>query len=599
MKLSDYIADFLAKRGIKHAFVVTGGASAHLIDSISKHSNIMHICLQHEQAAAMAADAYARVTENFGVALSTSGPGATNLLTGVCSAYYDSVPVIYITGQVSTFRSKKGTGVRQIGFQETDVVPIFQFVTNYTVQIEDIKRIRYELEKACYMAKNGRPGPVLIDIPDNLQRADINPEELEFFILPKNSNIHKEINSQVDICLEMFRKAKRPVLILGWGIRLAKATKEVEKLLEKAGIPFLPTWALADSFPSNHYLYVGTFGTHGTRYGNFAVQNADFVLSIGSRLDTKATGSPIDTFAREAKKVMVDIDENELNKFKKFKLNIDLLINCDAKIFLQKLNAKIKGIENVNITDWVNQITLWKRKYPICLPHYHKEEGVNPYVFVKVLSQLSKEGDNIVVDTGCCLAWMMQGFDFKKNQRLYHDWNNTAMGWALPASIGASFAKNKSQIICVTGDGSLQMNIQELATIIRYELPIKIFLINNKGYSMIRQTQDQWLNSHYVASSVKGGLPDLNYSKIAKAYGFYTIDISKNNNIKKYIQKAFKSKGPVFCNVEISPNHRVIPQVKYGKPNEDPEPLLDREDFFKDMIVPPVDSLIDRQKTKK
>ncbi|MBM3712214.1 MAG: thiamine pyrophosphate-binding protein, partial [Actinobacteria bacterium] len=243
--------------------------------------------------------------------------------------------------------------------------------------------------------------------------------------------------------------------------------------------------------------------------------------------------------------------------------------------------------------------TLWKRKYPICPPNYYKEEKVNPYVFVKILSQLSKEGDNIVVDTGCCLAWMMQGFDFKKNQRLYHDWNNTAMGWALPASIGVSFAKNKSPVICVTGDGSLQMNIQELATIMRYELPIKIFLLNNKGFSMIRQTQDQWLNSHYVASSIKGGLPDLNYSKIAKAYGFYTIDISKNNNIKKYIQKTFKSKSPVFCNVKISPNHRVIPQVKYGKPNEDPEPLLDREDFFKDMIVPPMDSLMNRQKTKK
>jgi len=598
MKLSDYVADFLAKKGILHAFVVTGGASVHLIDSIAKHPNIEYICLQHEQAAAMAADAYSRVGDNFGVAISTSGPGATNMLTGICSAYFDSVPVIYITGQVSTFRSKKGTGVRQVGFQETDVIPMFQSVTNYAVQIEDAKRIRYELEKACYMAKNGRPGPVLIDIPDNLQREDINPEELESFILP-SPNIQEELDSQIDICLEMFEKAKRPVLILGWGIRLAKAAKEAEEFIEKAGIPFLPTWAVADFYPSNHYLYAGTFGTHGTRYANFTVQNADFVLSIGSRLDTKATGSPPDTFAREAKKVMVDIDENELNKFKKFKLNIDLAVNCDAKVFLQKLNTKIKGVRNIDIADWINQVMLWKNQYPICPSYYHKEKEVNPYVFVEMLSQLSKEGDIIIVDTGCCLGWMMQGFEFKKKQRLYHDWNNTAMGWALAASIGASFAKNKSPIICVTGDGSLQMNIQELATIIKYGLPIKIFLINNKGYSMIRQTQDQWLNSRYIASSIEGGLPDINYSKIAEAYGFHTMEILKNNDIKECIQKAFQRKGPVFCNVEISADHRVIPQVKYGKPIEDPEPLLNREDFFKNMIVAPIDSLLDRRAVEK
>lgn len=591
MKLSDYVADFLVQKGIAHVFVVTGGASAHLIDSVARYKKIEHVCSQHEQAAAMAADAYSRVTGNMGAAFATSGPGATNLLTGICSAYYDSVPVLYITGQVSTFRQKKDTGVRQIGFQETEIVPMFKYVTNYAVQIEDVKKIRFELEKACYLAKNGRPGPVLVDIPDNLQREQIDPEELDGFAAPHKKDISGVLDGQIELCMEMLKKAERPVVILGWGIRLAGAVKEAEELLNMQGLPFVPTWAVADILPSDHPLYVGTFGTHGTRYANFTVQNADFILSIGSRLDTKATGSPVNTFAREAKKVVVDIDRNELNKFRKFGLGIDLLIHCDAKDFLQKLNSRLKGTEKKNITDWLKQISLWKDKYPVCSADYHREDAVNPYVFVKTLSDRCKEGDQIIVDTGCCLAWMMQGFAFKRKQRLYHDWNNTAMGWALPASIGACFAQNKSEIICVIGDGSLQMNLQELATVIRHRLPIKIFLINNGGYSMIRQTQDQWLNSRYIASSVEGGLPDVDFSKVAEAYGFYTVNISKNNQISKAIEVVLGEEKPVFCNVEIDHNHRVIPQVKYGRPNEDPEPLLERKEFLANMLIPPLDCL--------
>lgn len=585
MKLSDYVADFLSKKGITHVFVVTGGASAHLIDSVAKHKKLKHICSQHEQASAMAADCYSRVTGNFGAAIATSGPGATNLLTGICSAYYDSIPVIYITGQVSTFRQKKDTGVRQIGFQETEIVPMSRVITNYSVQIEDAKRIRYELEKACYLAKDGRPGPVLIDIPDNLQRAEINPKDLEGFVLPHKRNISDTLDKKIDLCIKMLKKAKRPVIILGWGIRLAGAGKEAEEFINTQNLPFAPTWAVADFLPSRHPLYVGTFGTHGTRYANFAVQNADFILSIASRLDTKATGSPINTFARAAKKVVVDIDQNELNKFKNFGLSIDLLIHCDAKVFLQKLNSRIKGIEKKDISAWLKQISLWKAKYPICLSSYRREVHVNPYVFVKALSNKCKDGDYLIVDTGCCLAWMMQGFEFKKDQRLFHDWNNTAMGWALPASIGASFAKNKSKITCVTGDGSLQMNLQELATVVRHKLPIKIFLINNHGYSMIRQTQDQWLDSSYTASSIEGGLPKVDFCKIAQAYGLHVVNISKNDQIDKAIDAVFKTKGPVFCNVEVSHNHRVNPQVKYGRPNEDPEPLLNRKEFLKNMLV--------------
>lgn len=588
MKLSDYIAKFLADQSIRHVFAISGGASLHLIDSVAKQHNIDHVCTQHEQAAAMAADSYSRVTNNLGAAIGTSGPGATNMITGVCSAYYDSIPVIYITGQVSTFRMKGNTGVRQIGFQETDTIPIFKPVTKYAVQISDPRHIRYELEKCCHVAESGRPGPVLIDIPDNIQREDIDPDQLDSYTPNPFHKDSRVMSKDIDRCIELLRYANRPVLILGWGVRLAKASQETRELVERLGFPVLPTWAMSDFLPADHPLYVGTFGTHGTRYGNFAVQNSDLILSIGSRLDTKATGSPMTTFAREAKKIVVDIDSSELNKFKTFGLNIDELINCDAREFVKELSEKIAGFPKQEISAWIRRIASWKKKYPICPPHYYDHEDVNPYVFFKALSKECGSGDTIIVDTGCAVAWMMQAYEFKANQRIFHDFNNTAMGWALPASIGAAFALNGSRIICISGDGGLQMNIQELSTVIRHQLAIKLFLINNHGYSMIQQTQDQWLDSRYIASTVEGGLAFPDFLKVAEAYGFKTVNISKNQQIHERIAEALNSEGPVFCDVEISPYHRVIPQVKFGRPNEDPEPLLERQEFFENMIVKPM-----------
>lgn len=581
MKLSDYVAEYLAIIGIKHVFAVSGGASLHLIHSLERTKGIDFVCPQHEQAGAMAADGYARVTGNIGAAIATSGPGATNLITGICSAYYDSVPVMYITGQVSTFRLKGDTGVRQMGFQETEMVKLCQHITKYSVLVDNPKKIRYELEKAYYLARSGRPGPVLIDIPDNVQRAEIDPENLESFI-PQAEDAEVR-RGDIKSCLKMIKAAKRPVLVLGWGVRLSHSEQEVAVLIEKLGFPVAPTWAVADILSSDHPLMIGTFGTHGTRYANFAVQNADLILAIGTRLDTKATGSPIATFAREAKKIFVDIDQAELDKFNKSGLRADRLVKADARRFIEELNRRT--IEVCDLSAWRKKIAGWKERYPICPPRYNKEKKVNPYVFVKALANGSVKGDVFFLDTGCTLAWIMQAFDFKEGQRVFHDWNNTAMGWALPAAIGASFALKGKRIICVTGDGSLQMNIQELATVIRHKLPIKIFLINNHGYSMIQQTQDQWLNSDYLASTIEGGLAFPDFRKVAKAYGFRTVNIDSHKTLRPGIAEALKLKGPVFINVEIDRSHRVIPQVKFGRPNEDPEPLLPRDEFLENMIV--------------
>lgn len=587
MKLSDYVASFLANQGIRHVFAVSGGASLHLIHSIADTPGISFVCPMHEQAGAMAADGYARVTGNLGAALATSGPGATNLLTGVCCAYYDSVPVLFITGQVSTFRSKGDTGVRQIGFQETDTVDIFRPVTKYAVRVDRPEDIRYELEKASYLARSGRPGPVLLDIPDDVQRAQIDPADLRSFTPPAPSERRRASHDAIAKCLAWIQEAKRPVMVLGWGVRLAGAAELARRVVEQIGIPVAPTWALADILPADHKLLIGTFGTHGTRHANFAVQNADLIVSIGSRLDTKATGSPPATFAREARKTVVDIDASELQKFSRYGLHIDLPIEADAREFLEELAAV--GKHRAPISAWLGQIQTWKQMWPVCPPTWREQDDINPYVFVTKLANHCREDETIVVDTGCTLAWTMQAFQFKTGQRLFHDWNNTAMGWALPASIGASFALGGQPVVCLSGDGSLQMNIQELATVVRHNLPIKLFLLNNHGHSMIQQTQDQWLGSRYLASSVAGGLADPDYVAIAKAYGFRTLSVSRNSDLDDVIAEVMSAAGPVLCHVDVRAEHRVTPQVKFGRPNEDPEPLLPRREFLENMIVKPLD----------
>lgn len=589
MKLSDYLAAFLAQRGIRHVFAVTGGASAHLIQSVADTPGIDFVCPQHEQAGAMAADAYARVTGGLGAAMGTSGPGATNMLTGACCAYYDSIPVLFITGQVSTTRLKRDTGVRQIGFQETDAVDIFRPVVKYAVLVDQPGRIRYELEKACHIALTGRPGPVLIDIPDNIQREEVDPDRLAGFV-PDPADQGSGVSAEdIARCIDLIRGAQRPVVVVGWGVRLARAEDDLHRLITLLGFPVVPTWAAADLFPSGHPLLIGTFGTHGTRYSNFAVQNADLILSLGARLDTKATGSPVTTFARGARKIMVDIDRSEIGKFERFGLPLDLAVQADVRDFIRALAAGLDGLKAPDVAPWFSRIEAWRQRYPICPAPYYQDTDVNPYVFVKTLSRLLDEGELIVTDTGCGLVWLMQAFEFKARQRLFHDWNYTSMGWALPAAIGASLAHARRQVICISGDGGLQMNIQELATLMRHGLPVKIFLMNNHGYSMIKQTQDQWLDSRYVASSTEGGLAFPDFVRVAKAYGLQAWSVRHNKDLGRSIRKALACNGPCLCSIEIGEHHRITPQVKFGRPNEDLEPLLPRQEFLDNMLVEPLD----------
>lgn len=596
MKLSDYIAAFLRDQGLRHVFAVTGGASLHLIDSVARTTGIDFVCPQHEQGGAMAADGYARASGGLGCAIATSGPGATNLITGIICSWFDSVPVLYLTGQVTTFRLKGDTGVRQMGFQETEIVDMCRPVTKYAVMVTDWRRIRYELEKAIHIARTGRPGPVLVDVPDDLQRLQIDPAELEPFTPDASTTKPAPSAGELDRLIGMLQAAKRPVVILGWGIRLAGAGREAVALVEQLGIPVLPTWPALDMIPSNHPLVIGPFGTHGTRYGNYALQNADFVLSIGARLDTREAGSPYQDFARGARKVVVDIDAAELRKLPAFGMDVDLAIQADAGEFLRALSARASAIPRLKVADWLDQIAAWKRKYPICVPAYRRETAINPYVFVEELAECAAPGEDLVLDTGCALAWTCQAFQFKEGQRLYHAFNTTAMGYALPAAIGVSFAKGRAPVTCVVGDGSLQMNIQELATVVRHQLPLRIFLINNHGYSMVQQTQEQWLEGRYEATTVAGGLAFPDFVRVAQAYGIPTLTIERNEDAADLVKRAYGHAGPVFVNVEIDARHRVVPQVKFGRPIEDGEPLLPRAEFLANMIVAPTPaSLVDHE----
>ena len=588
MKLSNVVAQFLADQGIRHVFAVSGGASLHLIHSIAETRGTSYVCPQHEQAGAMAADGYARVSRGMGCAVATSGPGATNLITGICSSYYDSVPVLHLTGQVATFRAKGDTGVRQMGFQETNTVDICRSITKHAVLVKDPYRIRWELENAVAIARADRPGPVLVDIPDDMQRMDIDPAKLAPYAPQPGRTRRSPAERDVEHCLDLVAAAKRPVLIFGWGVRLAGAEDQARALARRLRIPVALTWAALDIFPYADPLNIGGFGTHGVRFANFAVQNSDLVISVGSRLDTKATGSPPSSFAREAKLAMIDVDANEIRKFDKLGRAIDLRLDVDAKAFLDAMLAAADGRRFPDFSGWIRRVGDWKDRYPACLPAYAKEKDVNPYWLVKKLAEQLEEDDIIFSDTGCALAWMMQGFEFKPRQRFFHAFNNTPMGYGLPGAIGACFARPGRRVVLVTGDGSLQMTLYELATVVRHRLPIKILMLDNQGHGMVRQTQDMWLGGNYYATSVEGGLAFPDFTAVARAYGIPAGRLSLNEEIPAKLAHALDGDGPSFLNIDIDKDRRVVPQVKFGRPNEDADPLLERHEFLENMIVKPL-----------
>lgn len=588
-KVNDYILDFLASQGIKDVFVLTGGAIAFVIDAFHGRRDIRYVCVQHEQAGAMMAEAYSRVGPGYAAAMATSGPGATNFITGIGCAWFDSIPAIYISGQVNTYELKGNYKARQVGFQETDIVEIVKPITKYAVQLTSADDIRYELEKATYIAKSGRPGPVLLDIPMNFQRSEIDTSKLKAFTPPKvkeYTDTGNKLAQKVKKVVTLLQKAERPVLIAGGGIKIAKAQKAMLELAKITGYPVTASWSGYDIFPRDHKNFIGAHGVYGERAANFTVQNSDVLLSIGSRLDTRQTGGKPETFAREAKVIMVDIDAGELDKRRG--LTPHMCIEADAKEFLDVLLAQLQTASLPSRSEWLAQCRTWAQKYPVVMPEYYTEKPhMNAYSFMRILSEEASSNAIIIPDDGGHLTWAMQAWQVKKGQQLFSAYGNSPMGYAFPAAIGAAVADTKNPIICIDGDGSLQINIQELQTVVHYKLPVKLFVINNEGYGIIKQFQDLYLDGHHEATGLGYSCPD--FVKVAKAYGIEAMDIRNIKSARKLIRKALDHNGPILVNVHINPRQLLNPKLEFGRPIEDISPLLPREEFYENMLVKPLE----------
>jgi acetolactate synthase-1/2/3 large subunit len=588
MRVSEYVVNFLAQQGIREVFLITGGVITPILDAFHGRKDIRYVCTQHEQAASMAADAYARLNGKFGVAMGTSGPGATNLITGIGCSWFDSIPVLCITGQVNTFESKGQSGVRQWGFQETDIVEIVKPITKYAKLIDNPMHIRYELEKAIFIATSGRPGPVLIDLPMNVQRAEIDLDNLEGYVSISSREKHEQavnLNKKINQVLELIKSSKRPVCIVGAGVRISNAKMEFLQFVEKVGIPTAPSWAALDLIRHDHPLYVAQFGVYGNRAGNFAVQNADLIIAIGTRLDTRMTGGKPETFARGAKKVLVDIDEAEINK----RVIADVSIVSDAREFLRMMNNALEGIPKQDFSKWLEQISAWKEKYPIHNEKdYFKEGAINPLIFIDKLCDALPDNIVTVVDAGGNLTWAQQSFKIKGTQKIFSAYGFSPMGYSLPAAIGACFAMGENPVVCTIGDGGIQINIQEFQTLAYYHLPVKVFIMNNRCYGIIKQFQEELFEARFEATDSSCGYSVPDFIKVAQAYGLSTEKISNHEEISEKVKKIMAIPGPVICDVWLDENSRISPKTIFGNPIEDQWPLLDRDEFNGNMLVPPL-----------
>ena len=592
MKLSEYVIDFLSRRGVSHVFGISGGAAVHMFDAAARHPAVTPIFAQHEQASAMAADGYARATGRLGVAITTSGPGATNLLTGTACSYYDSVPVMMITGQVATYRLKQGRPIRQLGFQETDVLSIFASVTKYAVQITDPHSIRYHLERAYHLAFEGRPGSVLLDVPDDLQRSAVRHEAMAGFEPDPTPTNMAELTSNTDRVIDLLAAAARPVLVLGGGLTTPRIDDAVLALVKRLGVPVLQTWAGLDLVPADHTLRVGPFGVYGPRLGNFVVQNADLLLCIGTRLSQNVTGGILPAFARQAKIVMVDAAPGEMDKFDGRGIDVHLRINARASDFVATLLQRSAHMPPVDIDAWRARIAHWRTTLPTDRPQPAPANAghVDACDFVEALSGALPANETIFVDTGGNLTWTCNGLALKRGQKLISAWNNTPMGYALPASIGAAVADPGKGVTCIIGDGGLMLCLGELTTLLRHRLPIKILLFNNHGHGIQKQTLETWLEGNNVGVDEPSGLSFADFAAVGAALSLPTMTISRTDDMARQLEQLYATAGPVLCNVEIRPDQKLVPFLKFGAALEDQQPSLDPAMLEAEMLIPGFDA---------
>ena len=569
MKLADFVVQYLRDSGVDKVFVVYGAACGDLIDAFPRVEGIDYICTMHEQAGSFAAEAHAKVTGELSACIATSGPGGINLLNGIASCYYDSTPCLFITGQINSKFLKSDPSIRQVGFQENDIVAMAKPITKMAVMVTDPNQIRVILDSATCMAMSGRQGPVLIDIPLDVQKAEVNPDELESYTpkIPAFSFDERVLSQmQSNDFLEDLKKAERPVLLVGGGVRSANAVKEVRRLGEWLQIPCIPTWNAVDIITSDFEYYRGRIGTFGHRGGNFTIQNADLILSIGCRMSGRITGGNVAAFAKNAKKYIVDVDKANLNP-KLQQVKGDVNIYMDAFEFIDVLGHQWHRSYIPPKTEWLTQTKEWMDKYPVVLPEYYKEKDrVNPYVFVKTLSEELTPDDIIISDCGGNVVNVYQAFETKWGQRLISSHGNSPMGFSFAGAIGAQLAYPNKRVICLIGDGGFNMNIQELQTIKNYNLPIKTFIMNNQIYGITWQFQDTHFGSRYEACGPKGYNPP-NFMAIASAYNIRIEKIYDNDYLRTHIRRVLNSPLPfdspdaVVCDVDMKHWHTYEPRI--------------------------------------
>lgn len=561
---ADLIVDFLAKKKLSHVFDLSGGMIAYIEDSISRHPDIECVPFHHEQAAGFAAEGYARKSGNFAAAIATSGPGATNLVTAIGSCFFDSVPAMFITGQVHTSNLKKSKSVRQEGFQETDIVSVVQSLTKYAVLVKDASEIEAELEKAFSIMKSGRPGPVLIDIPINLQRTPIGttPKKLSTAVEHEVQQLEKEIDPvQFSEFEKLLAESSAPLVLAGHGVRIADAKKELASFIKRNNLPVVTSLLGLDTYDYQDGL-VGYIGTNGNRDANIVLANADLIIVLGSRLDLRQTGDP-SFFNNRAKIVHVDIDEHAIG----YSIKVDLAFQADVKEFLQMA----EHISTPPKEKWKDFIRAVQQAFGRSESF---DEKVNPNTFIKDLSLLAPAAATVVVDVGQNQQWCAQSWRVKENQRLLFSGGMGAMGFALPAAIGAWFADRQNGVIVISGDGGIQINLQELETVRRNGVPLKLFVMNNKSLGMVREFQDIYLNKNYQ-STVKGyGHPD--FKLLAAAYGMEYASIGRGYT-QADLANILEVQGPILVEVDIDMFAPLYPKVVYGHAMDDQAPYLDEK----------------------
>lgn len=598
IRVADYIADVLVKNGIEHVFTITGGGAMHLNDGLGHKEGLQCIYNHHEQACAIAAESYARIHNKIAAVCVTTGPGGTNAITGVVGGWLDSIPMLILSGQVRYDTTARYTGlnIRAYGDQEYDIVKVAQHMTKYAEMVINPQDIRYCLEKALYLAQTGRPGPAWLDIPLNVQAAYVETEELIGYEpeAEQETAVPKVTDEQAKQIIHKIRTAKRPVFNAGNGIRIAGAAEAFWRVAEKLNIPVVTGWDSIDLMWDAHPLYTGRAGIMGNRSGNWAVQNSDLLFSVGSRLSIRQVGYNYKSWAREAYTIINDVDAEEL---KKPDIHVDLPVWADAKDLLEAIERNLDNVEEEDTQqEWRERCVRWKQEYPVVQEKHFKQKGlVNVYAFIGALSSRLPEGQLTVVGNGSACVVGSHGYVIKERQRFIINSAVASMGYDLPAAIGACIASGRAETICISGDGSIQMNIQELQTIIHHRLPIKIFVINNNGYHSIRQTQKNFFGEPLVGIGADSGdLSFPSFEKLAWAYGYPYQKISDNSEVEK-VAEALALEGPCICEVFVDTEQKFEPKAASKRlsdgtmvsaPLEDLAPFLPKEELKEQMVIP-------------